>query len=405
MVVTHKKNLRTGKPVWTAYGVPRVGVKRLARDIKVDVAVIGAGISGAMIAQELAAAGLEVAVLDRRGPMKGSTFATTALLQYEIDTPLIHLEARIGRAKAARAWRRAKLGLESMAAKIGILGIPCDFERKDSLYLSGNLLDAHGLAAEHKARARIGLPVGYLAAKTLQRDYGITRRAALLSVDNIAVNPLLLTAGFLRAAQSSGASIYAPASVEALAQEKHGLRLTTSGGPAVKARYAVFASGYEMPRYMRVKKHPIYSTWTIATRPQPGRLWPDATFIWEASDPYLYVRTTRDGRVICGGADEDFSDAAARDALIGKKRLVLQRKLKALFPKLDTEAEFSWTGSFGASTTGLPTIGRIPGFKNCFCAMAYGGNGIVFSRIAAEIIRTAIMGQKDPDADLFTAGD
>jgi glycine/D-amino acid oxidase-like deaminating enzyme len=41
--------------------------------------------------------------------------------------------------------------------------------------------------------------------------------------------------------------------------------------------------------------------------------------IWEASDPYLYLRTTPDGRIICGGEDEDFSDEAARDRLLGRK--------------------------------------------------------------------------------------
>ena len=49
--------------------------------------------------------------------------------------------------------------------------------------------------------------------------------------------------------------------------------------------------------------------------------------IWEASDPYLYIRTTPDGRVICGGEDEDFADDEKRDALIPRKTATLRRKL------------------------------------------------------------------------------
>ncbi len=80
---------------------------------------------------------------------------------------------------------------------------------------------------------------------------------------------------------------------------------------------------------------------------QPRNLWPEQCLIWEASDPYLYLRTTPDGRIICGGEDEDFSDEAARDALLARKTATLQRKLARLIRGADTRVDFAWTGSFG----------------------------------------------------------
>ena len=77
--MNRKLDLRTGKPVWMAYRAPRVETKRLVRDIKTDVLVVGMGISGAMIAEALTADGLDVVVIDRRGAIVGSTPATTAL--------------------------------------------------------------------------------------------------------------------------------------------------------------------------------------------------------------------------------------------------------------------------------------------------------------------------------------
>lgn len=79
----------------------------------------------------------------------------------------------------------------------------------------------------------------------------------------------------------------------------------------------------------------------------------------------------------------------------------LEKKLSALFPNLNPTAEFAWCGSFGASKTGLPTIGEIPGMKNCFSIMSFGGNGITYSSIAAELLTAHLSGQADPDADLF----
>jgi len=51
--------------------------------------------------------------------------------------------------------------------------------------------------------------------------------------------------------------------------------------------------------------------------------------------------------------------------------------------------------------TGLPSIGAIPGKQNCYAVLGFGGNGITFAMIAAEVLREAIAGRADPDADLF----
>jgi glycine/D-amino acid oxidase-like deaminating enzyme len=123
--------------------------------------------------------------------------------------------------------------------------------------------------------------------------------------------------------------------------------------------------------------------------------------IWEASDPYLYIRTTDDGRVICGGEDEDIKDDAARDALLSHKAQILRRKLGRLLPRLDTRLDYAWTGAFGETATGLPIIGRVPGMSNCWIAMGYGGNGTTYASIAADVITGALSGQSDVDADLY----
>ena len=145
----------------------------------------------------------------------------------------------------------------------------------------------------------------------------------------------------------------------------------------------------------------MYSTYAIATQPQPQQLWPERCHIWEAAAPYLYARTPPDGRVLCGGEDEALQDEAQRDALLAHKTVRLEKKLSRLLPQLDGHAAFAWCGSFGASPTGLPTIGAIPDRPGCLAILAFGGNGITYSRIAAEVITAQLTGQPDVDADLF----
>lgn len=398
-MLTQDKDLRTGTPYWLGLPHPRIRRERLRGDLRTEVLIIGAGITGAMAAEELTAAGFQVTLIDRRPPMMGATAATTALLQYEIDTPLTKLQKQIGADKAMRAWRRSKLALESLNAKLTALQIDCAQERCATLYLNGDVLDAEGLKQEADARRHIGLPTEYLTRSQVA-ETGLRKNAALRSQGSMRANPLALAAGLLKHAQARGARIYSPVTAEKLSPHARGVTVLTQGGPVIEASHVIYACGYEVPKAV-LGKHEIHSTYAFATKPQRGKLWKGEALIWEASDPYLYVRSTPEGRVICGGGDEAFADEETRDALLARKVKALQSKLGKLVPSLDTTAEYAWCGSFGVTQTGLPTIGAVPGQGHCSAILAFGGNGITFARIAAEVVTAQLKGKPDPDADLF----
>jgi len=398
-MITHRKKLRTHDLLWLHERAPHVPFRAMRRDVRTDVLIIGGGITGAMLAQTLAAGGFEVVLVDRREPAHGATAASTALVQYEIDTPLIELRRKIGARDAARAWQRARLAVDGLRATFRALGIAA--QSRDSLYLAGNRLGAPALREEATLRRGIGLETAYLTGRELHDRFGMARQGALMSFDNLTINPRRATAMLLRRAAADGARLLAPVDVRDIETLKTRTLARTKDGPAIRARTVVLATGYEFPRMVPRRGHRIATTWAFATRPQPRKLWPEQCLIWEASDPYLYLRTTQDGRVICGGEDENFESTEKRDALLPQKTATLERKLKKLFPQLDTKADYSWCGSFGASKTGLPTIGAVPGMKNVSAIMAFGGNGITYSRIAAEVITAQLLGRADPDADLF----
>ena len=400
MAITRKLDLRTGRSIWQSRRCTQVARLKLTRDISCDALVIGAGISGALIAESLSDAGLRTVVVDRRGAVQGSTAASTSLIQYELDLPLIKLAAMAGREKAERMWRRTRLAVDALRERSRQLGIKADQVNRDSLYISGDVLDRAGLLREADARRRAGFNTTFLEKAAVRERFGVKGRSAIISYDNFAADPRRLAAGFLNAAIARGMRLYAPVEVTDVRATRTGVEAGTRNGPVVKCQSLVFATGYEMPKVVPTRKHRIFSTWAIATRPQPRALWPTRCFIWEAAKPYLYMRVSPDDRVICGGEDEEFSDEEARDALLPAKTAALERKLKALFPRLDTRAEFAWCGSFGSSTTGMPTIGAIPGLSNCYVAMGYSGNGITFSMMAAQMLRGFITGVGDPDTDL-----
>jgi glycine/D-amino acid oxidase-like deaminating enzyme len=400
-MVTIRRNLRTGRSVWEGRRAANVRHAMLAKNIETDVLIIGAGITGAMIADALTQAGLGVVVADRRhDPVKGSTIASTALVQYEIDTPLCLLTRKVGKADAVRAWRRSRLAVEALAVRLHELSVP-DVVRRDGLYLAGDVLDAEGLAREHAARQAAGLADRLLTRKELKDRFGLSRAAALLGFGNLVIDPRKTAHALLASAVKNGARVMAPVRIEDVQCHSRSATAVTDTGHAIRCRYLVMATGYEFPNSVPARGHKIISTYAIATVKQRKRLWPEQCTIWEASDPYLYLRTTPEGRIICGGEDEEFADDEKRDALLARKTQTLQRKLGKLLPGVSTTIDFAWAGSFGQSATGLPSIGPIPRMAHCFAALGYGGNGITYSRIAADIITGALTGNPDIDADLY----
>jgi glycine/D-amino acid oxidase-like deaminating enzyme len=400
-VVTTHRDLRTGRPIWAGRRARSVPHERLACDVETDVLIIGAGITGAMIADALASDGVKVVVVDKRGLAKGSTVASTALVLYEIDTPLTVLTRKIGKEKAVRAWRRCRLAVSALAARFAELDVS-DIARRDTLYLAGNALNPKELRHELAARRAAGLTGRYLNRRALRERFGIARAAALMSDDNMTIDPRKATLALLQAAAVNGARIFTPEHMADVAVRKGGVTATAESEHRIHCRHLVFATGYELPKGVTCRHHKLTSTWAIATvRQQRSALWPGGCTILEAADPYLYARTTRDGRVICGGGDEDIADAEKRDALLSQKTTMLRRKLNRLFPRLDTTIDYAWAGTFGETTTGLPIIGEIPGMPRCCIALGYGGNGTTYAAIAADIIAGAIDGRPDVDADLY----
>ncbi|RPD42038.1 NAD(P)/FAD-dependent oxidoreductase [Chitinophaga barathri] len=382
-------------------GLPHVYPK-LQQDIRTPVTVIGAGISGALTAYALVNAGLECTVVDARTVGLGSTCASTSLLQYEIDVPLTELTGKIGKAGAQRAY-------ELCAASIGALEKICDklddslFQSKESLLLASYKKDQPMLEAEFKARRATGLEVEWWDAATVKNNMGFTNPAAIWSATAAQTDAYMLSHALHQHNIRKGAKVYDRTLVKDIRFHKNGAELLTEGGPVIRTRHIVIATGYEALQYVPAKVVKLHSTYAVAgEHTENDTAWYRNCLIWETKDPYLYMRTTPDCRVIVGGRDEEYYNPQRRDKLLKLKTRQLQKDMQARFPDMDFQPEFAWTGTFGSTQDGLPYIGEYRKMPHTFFALGFGGNGITFSQIAAEIVCSLIQGKKHPDADLFS---
>ena len=400
MELTEHRTLRGGRSPWLADARNTLTSDPLpARPV--DLAIVGAGVMGAMLAERLASDGREVLLLDRRPPAHGSTAASTALVMWAADVPLTHLAARLGAAEAARRWRRVHAACRTLAKRIDAIGIDCGRVDRPELYLAGTLLDERALHAEQQARQAAGLPSTFLDAAAVAARFGIAPRAALLSADSYEVDPVKLTLALVARARRRGAAAFFPIDIVAIDHRASAVVLRTGDGREVIAREVILAPGYERPIWHLPPAFAVGSSYAIATAPGCAPLWRENAMIWEASSPYLYARATADGRVIAGGEDEDFADAQQRDAQIGAKGGVIQAKLAAMIDVPDVAVDCAWAAAFGTSPDGLPAIGRAANHDRLWLASGFGGNGVTFAALGAELIAAELRGAPDADAACF----
>jgi glycine/D-amino acid oxidase-like deaminating enzyme len=377
----------------------------LERNVSTEVAIVGGGITGALIGWHLADAGVDVTVVDRREVAHGSTAGSTALLQYEIDVPLHRLERQLGPERARRAYCGCLGAVQRIGRLVKKLKLDCGFEAKGSLLLARNRASVPALHREFIARQEAGFSVEWWSRRELARRSSLPQPAALFSRRGEAaqVDAYALAYGLLACAVARGASVHDRTTVVRHRTTKRGAELVTDRGARIRARWLVVASGYEADRFLPEPVTALHSTYALASEPVadfPG--WPSGLpVIWETGDPYLYLRTTRDRRIIMGGYDEPFRDPVARDRLLAGKVRALRRRFARLFPRIALEVATAWAGTFGKTKDGLPFIGGHPATPRTWFALGYGGNGITYSLIAAELFRDFLSTGVARDLDLY----
>ena len=376
---------------------------KLDKDIKTDVLVLGGGISGALAAHYLVKEGIECVLIDARSIGLGSTCASTSLLQYEIDVPLHELIKMIGAKAAVRSYKlgvAAILRLEALSQKIGMH----DYERKNSLYSAAFKKDIPFLKEEFDSRKKYGFDVKYLDEKNVLKEFGFTSYGGILSGVAASLDSYLLTHRLLQFNMKKGLKVYDRPLAIFINHNKQNVQIKTRDEFMIVAKKMVYATGYEVVDFISKPIVKLASTYAIASESSnsPQKFGKNDAIIWNTANPYLYLRSTKDNRIIIGGRDEEFFSHIKRDRLIPQKTKQLQKDFKKMFPAIPFKTEFSWAGTFGSTKDGLPYIGGYKNLPNGLFALGFGGNGITFSQVAGEIIASIIKGRKNKDAELFS---
>ena len=398
-------DLHDGTPFWPKRdGLPSV-YGRLRSDEVCDVVVVGGGITGSLIALELTKRGADVVVLDRRDAGGGSTSASTAMLQYEIDELLVDLTRAIGAERATTAYRECARGIDLVERATQDIGENCSFRRSPSIFMAIKSRDLKTVVSEMDARRSAGFAVRWLDAEELRDRWGLVALGAVESEVGGSVDPFLLCHHAMRTVCGRGSRVYGRTEAVDFDFSARRVTVTTDSGAKVRAKHAVFATGYEIENLLPELPFTLHSSFAVVTQPMPvlSRTYPNGMLFWDYDDPYLYGRTTDDDRMLIGGKDGRYRDPLRRRRALPTKARSLMGDLARRLPDLqDIEFGYSWCGTFAETPDGLAYLGGHPNYRRCQFALGFGGNGITYSALGAQYIADALLGgNASPEQDIF----
>lgn len=366
----------------------------LRHHIKCDVLIIGAGITGALMAYQLSSEGYKTVLVDKRDVGMGSTSATTAMIQYEIDEPLYSLIDKVGENAAVDSYRAGVVAIDKLEMIVKTIKADCGFVRKQSLFIAHSRKELEWLIKEYETRKKFGFEVAWLTQNKLRKQFGVVGEGGILSKAGASMDAYRLTHALLTFSERNyGLSIYDHTQIETVVHNTNSNTAFTDNDRTITCAKLVYATGYETHRMLKKKIVSLISTYAFVSEPLlkiPAAL--QSIILWNTQDPYLYARSTSDNRVLVGGGDENFKNSVRRDRLMDKKELFLAESFQNLMPAIKIIPDFTWAGTFGVTKDALPYIGPNKDFSNSYFALGFGGNGITFSAMAMTIISDAIKG-------------
>jgi glycine/D-amino acid oxidase-like deaminating enzyme len=397
--------LRTFESFWLLQNGLLYSYPTLQKKLKTEIIVVGGGITGALISDALVSEGYKVILVDRRDIGQGSTSATTSMLQYEIDEKLIDLSKIIGEENAAYCYGMGKDAITDLEKLVNKYKIDCGFEKKKSLYLAHNKTSLKDLHNEFLLREKYNLGVQWLLPKTIKTQYGWESFGGILSDTAASVDAYKLAHELIMLNCKKGMQVYDQTEISTINCTNKGVEILTEDGFSIKSKKIIFCNGFESTNLLKEKIAKLFYTYAMVSEQDiqlPAKMY--QTLLWDTADPYMYIRTTADGRLLVGGEDEDYLIQKGQQTKKEVKAKRLQAKLKKYMPGIKFIEDFNWGGIFGSTKDGLPYIGETSEYKNAYFVLGFGGNGITFSIQGRRIILDLLKGIPNKLAEFYKFG-
>ena len=360
--------------------MPHAEYRSLDRDLSVDVAIVGAGITGLTAAWLLKEAGQRVAVLDAFCVGAGATGSSTGHLTVCLDADYQTLVAEHGEAGARAAAQSSAFAIDFIEDTSRRLGIACGLQRVPGYLCGESPEEVDHLEREAVTATRLGLT----ATRVREVPLPFPVAGGLRFERQGQLEPMAYLRGLARRVDGDGCRVLEQSPVQEV-EDGTPCRIV-AGRHLVRAGAVVLATHTPLGRVLSLQARlEPRTSYVVAARVDE----PPTGLFWDLACPYHYLRSAR-GLVLIGGSDHR---TGQEPATLGCYRR-LEEYARARFAV--RAIEHRWSEQVFESPDGLPCIGRLHRADRVFVGTGYGGTGLTFGTVAAVILSDLVTGHASP---------
>lgn len=372
--------------------VGRPHLERLEGEVKTDVAIVGAGITGLTAAYLLKQAGKNVVVVEADRVGSGTTGRTTAHLTTEYDHEYYHLQKAYGDAACREVAGSMRQGIELVQRLTSELQIDCGLRRLVGYHYAEGEEGIETIEREYETIRRLGLyPVEWVDRVPLPfptvRGYQVPNQAE--------IHPMSYVAALAQVVNRDGGRVFEESRVTEYA-DGPSASITTERG-SVLADQVIMATHTPLGLSVLHTLVAAYRSYVLGFTVTSG-LVPDGLF-WDTADPYHYLRqlpSPRGPMVLVGGEDTKAGHGGEEEAFAKLEEYARERfAVDKIYHR--------WSSQFYEPADHLPSIGLLPNASNVYVATGYSGDGITFGSLAGQMLAEQVLGRETPYDGLYRA--
>jgi glycine/D-amino acid oxidase-like deaminating enzyme len=361
---------------------------QLAKDLDVDVCVVGGGLAGLTATRELARSGWSVALIEAGRLAARASGRNTGFVLPGFAAEPDRVIARVGFEQAKDLWALAQAGLDYVRNAVAEDAMPGVDPQDGWLYVSktdngDEFIRLVGLLGELGCEIE-GWPTERVRAVLHSERYF----HAIHYLRAFHIHPLNYALGLALAAERDGARIFEH--TPALSVDPAGVRKRiVTPAARLRADHVVLCGNLQIGRLMpRIAAALVpVTTYVITTPPLGSRLAEAIEFRGAVSDTDL---ADNHYRVIDG--DRLMWSGRATTWARNPNRYVhaLTADIKKTYPQLgEVMSAYSWSGTLGNTIHRMPQIGELG--HHVWLASGFGGHGLNTTALAGNLIARAIV--------------
>ncbi|TAK17809.1 MAG: FAD-binding oxidoreductase [Acidobacteria bacterium] len=350
-------------------------------DTTVDAVVIGGGLTGCASAYTLAAAGMNVVLLEADRLANGATAAGLGMIVPQPDAMFRAVDEARGRRVARLAWEGAQYGAVDLAATLKKLGINCDLKPSATHVNAFAFGDGDALKREQAARKDAKLDAAWVSAGPAKRAIFTESFGAIRLRGGANYDPVRAALGFASVAEKKGAKIFEHSRVRKTSFTRKDATVFLEDGARIKTRAIVVATGEPGSAFSQLQRHVrVTDGYVVVTQPMNAEMRREAGnrgySLVERGEAARFLRFLAEDRVLFAGVETKPQPARVRDKLLVQRAGQLMYELSLHYPSISgLKAEWAWSLPVVSTLDGLPWVGLHRNYPFHFFGIALGWHG------------------------------